>query len=118
MRVVPVTLSGASGQKVTDFGINSGGNLLLQNCQNMPGQRVVVNGEVEVTLGQRVIQVRPNESLYNLAGKNDRLANPGAAPAAPIEAQVGSSLGEDDVNRLGDVYNRPATETEAVAAAT
>ena len=48
MRVVPVTLSGASGQKVTDFGINSGGTLLLQNCQNMPGQRVVVNGEVDL----------------------------------------------------------------------
>ena len=41
-----------------------------------------------------------------------------AAPAVLIEVQTGSYIGEDDIIRPEDVYNRPETEMEAAAAVT
>ena len=35
-----------------------------------------------------------------------RLANPGRIPLEVIEVQTGSYLGEDDIVRIEDVYNR------------
>ena len=35
-----------------------------------------------------------------------RLANPGKIPLEIIEVQSGSYLGEDDIERLEDVYGR------------
>ncbi|ELN0128520.1 mannose-1-phosphate guanylyltransferase/mannose-6-phosphate isomerase, partial [Pseudomonas aeruginosa] len=37
-----------------------------------------------------------------------RLANPGKIPLEIIEVQSGSYLGEDDIERLEDVYGRTA----------
>lgn len=107
-----------SGYQVKRLTVNPGGILSLQKHQHRSEHWVVLSGEVEVTIGERVSRVRPNESLYIPAGTNHRLANPGTAPAVLIEVQTGSYLGEDDIIRLEDVYNRPATETEALAAVT
>jgi len=35
-----------------------------------------------------------------------RLANPGKIPLELIEVQVGSDLGEDDIQRFDDIYSR------------
>ncbi|MNG38710.1 Alginate biosynthesis protein AlgA [compost metagenome] len=43
-----------------------------------------------------------------------RLANPGRIPLEIIEVQSGSYLGEDDIERLEDVYGRTG---EALVAA-
>ena len=72
-----------------------------------------MSGEVDVTVGDRISRVLPNEALFIATGTNHRLANPGTAPAVLIEVQTGSYLGEDDVIRLEDVYNRIAPETKA-----
>ena len=101
------------GYQVKRLTVNPGGILSLQRHKHRSEHWVVVSGEVEVTVGDRISRVRPNESLYIAAGTNHRLANPGAAPAVLIEVQTGSYLGEDDIIRLEDVYNRPASETEA-----
>ena len=98
------------GYQVKRLTVNPGGILSLQRHQHRSEHWVVVSGEVEVTVGDRISRVGPNESLYIAAGTNHRLANPGAAPAALIEVQTGSYLGEDDIIRLEDVYNRPETE--------
>jgi mannose-6-phosphate isomerase-like protein (cupin superfamily) len=35
-----------------------------------------------------------------------RLENPGSTPAIVIETQIGAYLGEDDIERIQDDYNR------------
>ena len=50
-----------------------------------------------------------NESTYIPIGMTHRLENPGKLPLHLIEVQSGSYLGEDDIVRLEDVYQRCLT---------
>ena len=53
-----------------------------------------------------------NQSVYIIAGQWHRLDNPGKTPLELIEVQLGSYLGEDDIVRADDVYNRSARRNE------
>jgi mannose-6-phosphate isomerase-like protein (cupin superfamily) len=67
---------------------------------------VVVRGTAEVTIGEEVKAVHENESIFNPIGSDHRLANQGKIPLELIEVQTGSYLGEDDIERIEDVYKR------------
>ena len=62
------------------------------------GSRVTVNDSVKT--------VHENESIYIPMGAEHRLENPGKITLELIEVQTGSYLGEDDIERLEDVYKR------------
>jgi mannose-6-phosphate isomerase-like protein (cupin superfamily) len=47
-----------------------------------------------------------NQSIYISLGEMHRLENPGKVPLQLIEVQTGSYLGEDDIVRVEDVYQR------------
>jgi mannose-6-phosphate isomerase-like protein (cupin superfamily) len=49
---------------------------------------------------------RPNKSTYIPIGTKHRLENPGKVPLHRIEVQSGGYLGEDDIERFQDRYNR------------
>jgi mannose-1-phosphate guanylyltransferase/mannose-6-phosphate isomerase len=66
----------------------------------------VVKETAEVTVNSDVRPIHENESIYVPIGSTHRLANPGKIPLELIEVQVGSYLGEDDIVRLDDVYDR------------
>ena len=53
-----------------------------------------------------VFMLSENESTYIPLGTTHRLENPGNIPLEIIEVQSGSYLGEDDIVRFEDVYNR------------
>jgi mannose-1-phosphate guanylyltransferase/mannose-6-phosphate isomerase len=57
-------------------------------------------------LNTSVQLVHENESIYLPIGSDHRLANPGKIDLELIEVQTGSYLGEDDIVRIEDVYNR------------
>jgi mannose-1-phosphate guanylyltransferase/mannose-6-phosphate isomerase len=59
-----------------------------------------------VTIGDDVKLVSENESVYVPLGAIHRLENPGEVPMVLIEVQTGSYLGEDDIIRHEDVYDR------------
>jgi mannose-6-phosphate isomerase-like protein (cupin superfamily) len=67
---------------------------------------VVVRGTAEVTIGDEVRLVHENQSVYIPMGTVHRLANQGKIPLEIVEVQTGSYLGEDDIIRLEDVYQR------------
>jgi mannose-1-phosphate guanylyltransferase/mannose-6-phosphate isomerase len=50
--------------------------------------------------------VHENESIYVPIGTQHRLENPGKIDLELIEVQTGSYLGEDDIERIQDDYNR------------
>jgi mannose-1-phosphate guanylyltransferase/mannose-6-phosphate isomerase len=83
-----------------------GGILSLQKHRHRAEHWVVVRGTAEVTIGEQVCAVHENESVYIPIGSVHRMANKGKIPLELIEVQTGSYLGEDDIERLEDVYKR------------
>jgi mannose-6-phosphate isomerase-like protein (cupin superfamily) len=59
-----------------------------------------------VTIGTDIKIVHENESTYIPNGAQHRLENPGKIDLELIEVQTGSYLGEDDIVRIEDDYNR------------
>jgi mannose-1-phosphate guanylyltransferase/mannose-6-phosphate isomerase len=83
-----------------------GGRLSLQKHVHRSEHWVVVRGTAEVTVGERTEMLSENRSVYIPLGEVHRLANPGKIDTEIIEVQTGSYLGEDDIVRIEDVYNR------------
>jgi mannose-1-phosphate guanylyltransferase/mannose-6-phosphate isomerase len=86
--------------------VTIGGKLSLQKHAHRAEHWVVVRGTAEVTIGETVQLVHENQSVYIPIGSVHRLANPGKIPLELIEIQTGSYLGEDDIVRLDDIYQR------------
>jgi mannose-1-phosphate guanylyltransferase/mannose-6-phosphate isomerase len=86
--------------------VRPGGRLSLQKHHHRAEHWVVVRGAAEVTLDGKVELVHENQSIYLPIGSVHRLANPGKIDLELIEVQTGSYLGEDDILRIDDVYNR------------
>ncbi len=83
-----------------------GGMLSLQKHRHRSEHWVVVRGTAEVTTGEDKRAVHENESVYIPIGTVHRLANQGKIPLELIEVQTGSYLGEDDIERIEDIYKR------------
>ena len=86
--------------------VRPGGRLSLQRHFHRAEHWIVVQGAAEVTLNGSVQLVHENESIYLPIGSDHRLANPGKIDLELVEVQTGSYLGEDDIVRIDDVYNR------------
>lgn len=86
--------------------VKPGGILSLQSHMHRSEHWVVVAGTAEVTIGGKVQLVTENQSVYIPLGEKHRMANPGKVPMFLIEVQTGAYLGEDDIVRYEDIYNR------------
>jgi mannose-1-phosphate guanylyltransferase/mannose-6-phosphate isomerase len=86
--------------------VKPGGVLSLQSHHHRSEHWIVVAGTAEVTVGDEVKLLTENESVYIPLGATHRMANPGKLPMYLIEVQTGSYLGEDDIVRYEDIYNR------------
>ena len=106
------TLSLSSRFQVKLLHVKPGGKLSKQMHHHRSEHWVVVQGTANVAIGDTEQLVRENESVYIQATQWHRLENPGKVGLEIIEVQLGSYLGEDDILRDGDVYNRAADETK------
>lgn len=86
--------------------VKPGAALSLQMHHHRAEHWVVVKGTARVTRGDEVILLTENQSTYIPLGIKHRLENPGVTPLEMIEVQSGAYLGEDDIVRFEDVYNR------------
>lgn len=86
--------------------VKPGERLSLQKHFHRAEHWIVVKGTAEVTRDNEIHLVHENESIYLPIGCVHRMANPGRIDLELIEVQTGSYLGEDDIIRLQDVYNR------------
>ena len=86
--------------------VKPGGRLSLQRHQQRAEHWVVVAGTARVTHGDTVMDLGPNRSMYIPAGTVHRLENPFEEDVHIIEVQTGAYVGEDDIERLDDVYGR------------
>ncbi|MDQ7727033.1 mannose-1-phosphate guanylyltransferase/mannose-6-phosphate isomerase [Halomonas sp. SpR8] len=101
-----------SGQRyqVKRITVKPGGRLSLQRHHHRAEHWVVVSGTARVTLEERSFLISENQSAYIPIGALHRLENTGKIPLELIEVQSGSYLGEDDIERLDDVYARDSNE--------
>jgi mannose-1-phosphate guanylyltransferase/mannose-6-phosphate isomerase len=106
------TLSIGGRFQVKLLHVEPGGKLSMQMHHHRSEHWVVVRGTARVTVGDGVKLVQENESVYITATHWHRLENPGKVPLEIIEVQLGSYLGEDDIIRADDVYNRAPDETK------
>jgi mannose-1-phosphate guanylyltransferase/mannose-6-phosphate isomerase len=86
--------------------IKPGATLSLQLHHHRAEHWVVVKGTARVTRGDEAFILTENESTFIPLGVQHRLENPGVIPLEIIEVQSGSYLGEDDIVRFEDKYNR------------
>ena len=86
--------------------VKQGGRLSLQMHHHRAEHWVIVRGTARVTIGDEVRVLHENESIYVPSGARHRLENPGKIDLELIEVQTGSYLGEDDIVRFEDDYNR------------
>ena len=92
--------------------VKPGAKLSMQMHHHRSEHWIVVQGTAKVSIGGEEKLVRENESVYIVATQWHRLENPGKTPLEMIEVQIGTYLGEDDILRADDVYNRAPDETK------
>lgn len=92
--------------KIKRIVVEPGQKLSLQKHYHRSEHWIVVKGTANVTVGETVKLVHENESIYVPKGEVHRLENPGKVMLELIEVQVGEYVGEDDIVRLEDVYQR------------
>ncbi len=102
--------------QVKHITVNPGATLSLQMHHHRAEHWIVVSGTAEVTCDDRVFLLTENQSTYIPMTSVHRLSNPGKIPLEIIEVQSGSYLGEDDIERLDDVYGRSKVEPLKLAA--
>ena len=103
-----VTMNLGEMHRVNFIVINPGRQLSLQKHYHRSEHWVVVKGTGEISVNGETSILHENESTYIPIGTAHRLGNPGRIPLELIEVQVGVYLGEDDIIRLEDAYNRLA----------
>ena len=86
--------------------VRPGEELSLQKHYHRAEHWVIVEGSAEVVLGERKMFLTENQSTYIPAGEIHQLINPGKIPLVVIEVQSGTYLGEDDIVRIKDRYDR------------
>lgn len=92
--------------QVKRLSVKPGATLSLQMHHHRAEHWIVVKGTARVTCDDSNFLLTENQSTYIPIGSKHRLENPGTVPLEIIEVQSGSYLGEDDIVRFEDVYNR------------
>lgn len=86
--------------------VRPGMSLSLQMHNHRAEHWVVVQGKAEVINGDQLLVLGANESTYIEKETKHRLTNRGNTDLVVIEVQSGSYLGEDDIFRFEDQFNR------------
>jgi mannose-1-phosphate guanylyltransferase/mannose-6-phosphate isomerase len=99
--------------KVKRLTVKPGGVLSLQKHQRRSEHWTVVQGTAKVRVGDEEFLLARNESAYIPMRTLHRLENPTDVDIHLIEVQCGDYFGEDDIERLEDIYGRVASPRSA-----
>lgn len=92
--------------KVKRLTVKPGGILSLQRHQRRSEHWTVVDGAATVRIGAQEFTLERNQSAYIPMNTLHRLENRTTTDIHLIEVQCGDYFGEDDIERLEDVYGR------------
>ena len=97
------------GFQVKTLVVTPGSRLSLQAHRHRSEHWTVVRGSATVTVDTDTFVLKKDKSTYIPLGAMHRLANTGHDVLEIIEVQLGEYLGEDDIIRYEDDYDRPET---------
>ncbi|MDI9314325.1 MAG: mannose-1-phosphate guanylyltransferase/mannose-6-phosphate isomerase [Hydrotalea sp.] len=100
-----------NGYQVKKLFLKPKAKISLQKHKHRSEHWVVVKGTGRVTLGETMatlkdVDLQRNQSIYIPLGFIHRLENIGTENLELVEVQTGGYLGEDDIERLEDIYHR------------
>ena len=95
-----------NGFQVKKICVNPNSKISLQKHKHRSEHWVIILGVAKITCGEKVFILTKNQSTYIPKGEIHRLENYGDGPLEIIEIQTGEYLGEDDIIRLEDDFNR------------
>jgi mannose-1-phosphate guanylyltransferase/mannose-6-phosphate isomerase len=99
-------LEDAADCKVKRLVVKPGQVLSLQKHHRRSEHWTVVKGTAKIRLGDKEFLLEANQSTYVPVDTLHRLENPGDTDIHLIEVQTGNYFGEDDIERLEDIYGR------------
>jgi len=100
------TLLTESGFQVKRIEVNPGARLSLQTHEKRAEKWTVVSGLGEAVVGGRTIKAVPGVVIDIPVREKHRMTNTGKTQLVFIEVQLGDYLGEDDIVRHEDDYQR------------
>jgi len=100
------SIDSGDGFQVKRILINPKSKISLQKHNHRSEHWVVIKGNALITCGNDKFTLKANQSTYIAQGEVHRLENLDNTPLEIIEIQTGSYLGEDDIIRLDDDYER------------
>jgi mannose-1-phosphate guanylyltransferase len=92
--------------KVKRIEVSPGRKLSLQMHHKRSEHWVVVQGTARVTVGEKTVDLEPNESIYVPMQIKHRIENATGETLTIVEVQCGDYLGEDDIVRFSDDFGR------------
>ena len=99
-------LGEGNGYKMKKIIVKPGKRLSLQKHFKRNEHWIVVEGEALVTIDSDKTPLKQNESIYIKKEQTHRLENTANTDLIVIEVQTGEYLGEDDIVRISDDYDR------------
>jgi mannose-1-phosphate guanylyltransferase len=100
------SIDSGNGFQVKRIVVKPGAKLSLQKHQHRSEHWVIIKGIARITLKDRIFDLTADQSTYIPKGEIHRIQNIEKKPLEIIEVQTGSYLGEDDIIRLEDDYQR------------
>ena len=100
----------ADNHQIKEIFVESGQRLSLQSHQQRSEHWIVANGPALVTINDQELMLETGAHIFIPQGAKHRLANPGTEKIKIVEIQIGSYLGEDDITRYEDDYQRNVKE--------
>ena len=100
------TIEQGNGFQAKLITVIPGGCLSLQKHFKRAEHWIVIQGSATITVDASTQDYQINQHVYIPTESVHRLHNKTDMPMAIIEVQIGSYLGEDDIVRLDDIYNR------------
>ncbi len=95
-----------AGLKVKRIMVKPGKRLSLQSHERRAENWVIVQGKGLFTLDDRTFDLEPHQSVFIPEKSRHRMENPGRDELVFIEVQTGTYLGEDDITRFQDDFDR------------
>ncbi|PHQ78294.1 MAG: mannose-1-phosphate guanylyltransferase/mannose-6-phosphate isomerase [Coxiella sp. (in: Bacteria)] len=92
--------------KVKKLTVRSGAKLSLQMHEHRSEHWVVVSGQAHIICNEEQCILNPEDSFFIPKQVKHCITNRGRDPLVIIETQMGSYVGEDDIVRFDDIYER------------
>lgn len=92
--------------KIKRITVRPGKRLSLQSHQRRAENWVIVRGQALFTLDESTMPLGPRQAVFIPERAKHRIENPGREDLVFIEVQTGDYLGEDDITRFQDDFDR------------